>query len=59
MRDVYAVKDEAERFARFLERGYRDQDAEVEQRRPWMTLIQEAYRKLFSVSSPTGVSVPQ
>jgi hypothetical protein len=42
MRDVYAVKDEAERFARFLERGYRDHDAEAEERRPWMKLIQDA-----------------
>ena len=42
MRDVYAVKDEEERFARFLERGYRDHGAEAEERRPWMTLIQDS-----------------
>lgn len=42
MRDVYAVKDEARRFARFLEKGYRDHGAEVGERRPWMTLIRDA-----------------
>ncbi|MGH8602577.1 MAG: DUF6879 family protein [Gammaproteobacteria bacterium] len=42
MRDVYAVKDEAERFARFLEKGYRDHDAEAEERLPWMKIIQHA-----------------
>lgn len=42
MRDVYAVKDEAQRFARFLEKGYRDHEAEAEERRPWMTLIRQA-----------------
>jgi hypothetical protein len=41
MRDVYVVKDEVERFARFLEKGYRDHEAEAEERRPWMTLIQD------------------
>ena len=58
MRDVYAVKDEAERFARFLEKGYRDHDAEAEQRRPWMTLIQDAtaagkvFRRARIISEP-------
>jgi hypothetical protein len=42
MRDVYAVKDEAQRFARFLEKGYRDHEAEVDERRSWMTLIRDA-----------------
>ncbi|MGB6164397.1 MAG: DUF6879 family protein [Pseudonocardiaceae bacterium] len=42
MRDVYAVKDEAQRFARFLEKGCRDHEVEAEERRPWMTLIQDA-----------------
>ena len=42
MRDLYTVRDEAERFARFLEKGYRDRDAEAEERRPWMTLIKDA-----------------
>ena len=58
MRDVYAVKDEAERFARFLEKGYRDHDAEAEERRPWMTLIQDAtsagkvFRRARIISEP-------
>jgi hypothetical protein len=58
MRDVYAVKDEAERFARFLEKGYRDHDAEAEERRPWMTLIQNAtaagkmFRRARIISEP-------
>ncbi len=58
MRDVYAVKDEAERFARFLETGYRDHDAEAEERRPWMTMIQDAtaagkvFRRARIVSEP-------
>lgn len=49
MRDVYAVADEAERLARFLERGYRDHEAEAGERRPWMTLIRDATeaRKVF------------
>ena len=58
MRDVYAVKDEAQRFARFLEKGYRDHDAEAEERRPWMTLIQDAtaagkeFRRARIISEP-------
>ena len=58
MRDVYAVKDEAERFARFLERGYRDHDAEAEQRRPWTMLIRDAiaagkaFRRARIISEP-------
>lgn len=58
MRDVYAVKDEAERFARFLAMGSRDHDAEAEERRPWMTLIQDAtavgkvFRRARIVSEP-------
>lgn len=58
MRDVYAVKDEARRFARFLKKGYRDQDAEVDERRPWMTLIQDAtaagkvFRRARIISEP-------
>jgi hypothetical protein len=58
MRDAYAIKDEAERFARFLEKGYRDQDAEIEERRPWMTLIQDAtaagkvFRRVRIISEP-------
>lgn len=42
MRDTYTVNDEAQRFARFLEKGYRDHEAEAEQRRPWMTLIRNS-----------------
>jgi hypothetical protein len=42
MRDVYTVQDEAERFARFLETGHRDQQAEEGERRPWMTLVKNA-----------------
>lgn len=41
MRDVYAVKDETQRLARFLEKGYRDHEAEAEERRPWMTQIRD------------------
>jgi hypothetical protein len=58
MRDVYAVKDEAQRFARFLEKGYRDHDAEAEERRPWMTIIQHAtaagkvFRRARIISEP-------
>jgi hypothetical protein len=58
MRDVYAVKDEAQRFARFLEKGYRDHEAEAEERRPWMTLIRQAtaagkvIRRVRIVSEP-------
>jgi len=58
MRDLYAVKDEAERFARFLEKGYRDHDTESEERRPWMTLIRDAtaagkmFRRARIISEP-------
>jgi uncharacterized protein DUF6879 len=58
MRDLYAVKDEAGRFARFLEKGYRDHDAEAEERRPWMTLIQDStaagkmFRRARIISEP-------
>ena len=58
MRDVYAVKDEAQRFARFLEKGHRDHDAEAEERRPWMTIIQDAtaagkmFRRARIISEP-------
>jgi len=58
MRDVYAVTDEAARFKGFLEKGYRDHDAEVEQRRPWLTLIQtstaagKVFRRARIVSEP-------
>jgi hypothetical protein len=58
MRDVYAVMDEAQRFARFLEKGHRDHDAEAEERRPWMTIIQDAtaagkmFRRARIISEP-------
>lgn len=58
MRDVYAVPDEAERLALFLEKGYRDHDAEAEERRPWMDLIRNAtesgkvFRRARIVSEP-------
>lgn len=58
MRDVYAVEDERERFARFLEKGYRDHDAETKDRQPWMTLIREAaeagkvFRRVRIISEP-------
>lgn len=58
LRDVYAVKDEAERFARFLEKGYRDHDVEAEERQPWMALIQDAtaagkvFRRARVISEP-------
>lgn len=58
MRDTYAVEDERERFARFLEKGYRDHDAEAEERQPWMTLLQEAtkagktFRRARIISEP-------
>lgn len=58
MRDVYAVPDEAERLALFLERGYRDHEAEAEERRPWMDLIRKAiedgkvFRRVRIVSEP-------
>jgi hypothetical protein len=58
MRDVYAVKDEAERFARFLEKGYRDHDAEAKERQSWMTMIQDAtaagkvFRRARIISEP-------
>jgi len=44
MRDTYTVNDETGRLARFLEKGYRDHDAEAEERRPWMTLIRNSTR---------------
>lgn len=58
MRDVYAVKDEAQRFARFLEKGYRDHDAEAEERQSWMTIIRHAtaagkvFRRARIISEP-------
>jgi hypothetical protein len=58
MRDVYAVKDETQRFARFLEKGCRDHEAEAEERRPWMTLIQDStaagkvFRRARIISEP-------
>lgn len=58
MRDVYTVADEAGPFARFLERGYRDRDAEAEERRSWTTLIQDAtaagkvFRRARIISEP-------
>lgn len=42
MRDLYAIEDETDRFTRFLETGYRDHNAEAEERQPWMTLIQNS-----------------
>ncbi|MGH3547595.1 MAG: DUF6879 family protein [Pseudonocardiaceae bacterium] len=58
MRDVYAVEDEAERLARFLERGYRDHDDEAEERQPWMTLVRDAtaagkvFKRVRIISEP-------
>jgi hypothetical protein len=58
MRDIYAIEDEGERLARFLERGYRDHDAETEERRPWMTLVQDAisagkvFKRVRVISEP-------
>jgi hypothetical protein len=58
MRDVYAIEDEGERLARFLERGYRDHDAEVEERQSWMTLVQDAtsagkvFKRVRVISEP-------
>jgi hypothetical protein len=58
MRDVYAVEEEGERLARFLERGYRDHDIEAEERRPWMTLVRDAtsvgkvFRRVRVISEP-------
>lgn len=58
MRDVYAVEDEAARLARFLERGYRDHDAEAGERQPWMTLVRDAtaagkvFRRVRVISEP-------
>lgn len=58
MRDVYALEDEKERLARFVERGFRDHNAEAEERQPWMTLVQDAttsgknFRRVRIVSEP-------
>lgn len=58
MRDTYSIKDEAGRFARFLEKGYRDYDSEAEERQLWMTLIRDAtaigkkFRRARIVSEP-------
>lgn len=58
MRDVYAVPDEAERLALFLEKGYRDHEAEEVERRSWMDLIRNAteggkvFRRARIVSEP-------
>lgn len=42
MRDVYAIEDETQRLARYQQKGHRDHDAEAEERRPWMALVQDA-----------------
>jgi hypothetical protein len=58
MRDVYAVTNEAQRLRRFLEKGYRDHGAEADQRRPWITLIENStaagkvFRRARIVSEP-------
>lgn len=58
MRDTYTVNDETGRFRWFLEKGYRDHHAEAEQRRPWMTLIQngaaagKVFRRARIISEP-------
>ncbi|MGI9001397.1 MAG: DUF6879 family protein [Pseudonocardia sp.] len=58
MRDAYAVKDETQRFASFLEKGYRDHVAEAEERRPWITLIQNSaangkiFKRVRIISEP-------
>lgn len=58
MRDTYAVDEEGERLAKFLERGYRDHDAEADERRPWMTLVHHAtsagkvFRRVRVISEP-------
>lgn len=58
MRDMYAIKDETERLARYQARGYRDHDAEAEERRPWMALVQDAvsagkvFRRVRVISEP-------
>jgi hypothetical protein len=58
MRDVYAVADERGRFARFLEKGYRDHDAEAQEKQSWMTLLQESakagktFRRVRIISEP-------
>jgi hypothetical protein len=58
MRDAYAIEDEAERLARFLARGYRNHDAEAEERRPWTTLVQDAtsagkvFKRVRVISEP-------
>jgi Family of unknown function (DUF6879) len=58
LRDVYAIDDEGERLARFLERGYRDHDAEAEERQSWMTLVRDAtlagkmFKRVRVISEP-------
>jgi len=58
LRDVYAVEDEAERFATFLATGYRDHAAEAAERRPWMDLIRDARRAGMVVRRARVVSEP-
>lgn len=58
MRDWYAVEDEKERFARFLQVGHRDHGAEFEQRRPWLEMVRAAVGKGVSVRRARIVSEP-
>lgn len=58
MRDWYAVDDEKERLARFLEVGHRDAEAEYEQRRPWLEMVQAATGRGLSVRRARIVSEP-
>jgi hypothetical protein len=58
MRDWYAVEDEKERFARFLQTGRRDHEAEYEERRPWLEMVRAAVDKGVSVRRARIVSEP-
>lgn len=58
MRDWYAVQDEQERLARFLQVGHRDHEAEYEQRRPWLEMVRAATAKGVRVRRARIVSEP-
>jgi len=58
MRDWYGVDDERARFERFRATGYRDRDAEAEERRHWLDLMRATTRAGVQVRRARIVSEP-
>jgi hypothetical protein len=58
MRDVYAVPSEAKPFARFLELGRRDDEADAAERHAWITLMRNATQAGKRVRRARVVSEP-